>query len=286
MATIANDWIGVLKNRVKSRTLSAGHLENSTTCVTHYLNDHPNQRWSKFTKDAVTKWVAAQDGWGPSTSRTRIGLLRQLSAYASESKGLRDNLAKIEKPAETTRDYYATPSDYRAIVEYVMGHNKPGRQFALFIAVLWHTGARPGELAGATIRHVKEGQIVLSEHKNARKQKTKRVIYLNTCAAIALAQAIDGRTSKDDLIFLDSRGNPLHKDSIRNRLARARDKSSLSSKLVAYSFRHGYAYRALGKGIEIATLATLMGTSVEQIMRTYGHLAENQALLADAANRV
>ncbi len=76
-------------------------------------------------------------------------------------------------------------------------------------------------------------------------------------------RSIAGRTDPEAFIFVDSRGAAYNRDSIRNRVSRARKKLGLSPFLVAYSFRHGYAHRALSSGVEVATIATLMGTSVE-----------------------
>ena len=41
-----------------------------------------------------------------------------------------------------------------------------------------------------------------------------------------------------------------------------------------YAFRHSYATRWLASGGDPVTLALLMGTSVEMIAKTYGHLSE------------
>jgi integrase len=53
-----------------------------------------------------------------------------------------------------------------------------------------------------------------------------------------------------------------------------------------YAMRHTFATWALDAGIDIYDLARLMGTSVQVIDRTYGHLAKGQAERArDRLNR-
>ncbi len=285
VASVADDWIGSLKARVKSNTLSQGHLTNAQSCSLEFLATKSKRRWSEFTRDTVTQYAADQE-WATSTKRKRMSLLRSLSAYGHDEKQLPDNLAKIKKPRETSRTYFATPSDYKAIVNHVMEGNILRKPFALLVAGLWLTGARPSELAKAQLKHIKGSAIVLEEHKNSRKSDKPRVIYLDARAMVVVTTSIAGRTDPEAFIFVDSRGAAYNRDSIRNRISRSREKLKLSDDLVAYSFRHGYAHRALSSGVEVATIATLMGTSVDLIINTYGHLHDNHSVLSIAAGRV
>lgn len=285
VASVADDWIGNLKARVQSSTVSQGHLDNAQSCSLDFLAANGKRRWSDFTRDTVTQYVAGQS-WASSTKRKRMSLLRSLSAYGHDEKRLPDNLAKIKKPRETSRNYFATLSDYRSLVEHAMDGNKLRKPFAMFVAGLWLTGARPSELAKAQIKHLEGSSIVLYEHKNSRKTGRPRVIYLDGRGMAVVNASIEGRTDPEAFIFVDSRGAPYNRDSIRNRFSRAREKLGLSDDLVAYSLRHGYAHRALSSGVEVATIAVLMGTSVDLVMKTYGHLHDNQSVLSIAAGRV
>jgi integrase len=285
LAAISDEWIGNLKARVLSGTLSQGHLDNATSCVLEYLATHKTRRWSDFTRDNVTQYVSEQS-WATSTKRKRMGLLRSLSSYGHQEHKLPDNLAKLKRPRETSRDYFATAEDYRQLVEHTMTSYAPRRPFAMYLAALWHTGARPGELAGAKIKHRRGNAIILDEHKNARKTGRPRAIYLSDRAQVVVNMAIGERTDPEAYIFGDARGNTLSMECVGRRIAIAREKRGLSPSLVAYSLRHGYAHRALTSGVEVATIATLMGTSVELIINTYGHLHDAQNVLASAAGRV
>ncbi|MCU9931040.1 tyrosine-type recombinase/integrase, partial [Escherichia coli] len=54
-----------------------------------------------------------------------------------------------------------------------------------------------------------------------------------------------------------------------------------------YSYRHAFATQALVSGVDIATVAELLGhASTEMISRHYGHLANEKQHLKDAAARV
>ena len=51
-----------------------------------------------------------------------------------------------------------------------------------------------------------------------------------------------------------------------------KDLTEESRSLSLYSFRHFYAYQRLIHGVSIHLLAKNMGTSVDKIERTYGHI--------------
>ena len=50
-----------------------------------------------------------------------------------------------------------------------------------------------------------------------------------------------------------------------------------------YSYRHTYITDALERGVDVATVAELVGTSVETIQRHYGHLSTRHNHLKEAA---
>lgn len=75
------------------------------------------------------------------------------------------------------------------------------------------------------------------------------------------------------LLFPAARGGHIDLHNWRNREWRpAIDAAGLDTALHTYSMRHTYPAFALDAGVSIFELARLMGTSVEMIDRTYGHL--------------
>jgi len=53
-----------------------------------------------------------------------------------------------------------------------------------------------------------------------------------------------------------------------------------------YDLRHTYATMSLAAGVSLFSLARKMGTSVERIDRTYGHLTPEAEATSDPARRL
>jgi site-specific recombinase XerD len=68
----------------------------------------------------------------------------------------------------------------------------------------------------------------------------------------------------------------------------ARKKAGLqeSQPVVPYDLRHQYITDALAKGVAIAVVAEICGTSAEMVAKVYSHISEKKGLLLEAANKV
>jgi len=68
---------------------------------------------------------------------------------------------------------------------------------------------------------------------------------------------------------------------------RACEKAGWSDRpAVAYAIRHQYITDALARGVPVALVAEMTGTSAEMIARVYSHISEKKSLLLDAANLI
>jgi len=68
---------------------------------------------------------------------------------------------------------------------------------------------------------------------------------------------------------------------------KARKKAGLGDDLmVAYAVRHQYITDALARGVPIAIIAEMCGTSPEMIDRVYSHISEKKSLFLQAANLI
>ena len=74
------------------------------------------------------------------------------------------------------------------------------------------------------------------------------------------------------LLFPAERGGHLHLDTWRSREWTPALKAAGVSHRAPYALRHTYAAWSIAAGVDLYTLARFMGTSIDQIDRTYGHL--------------
>jgi len=88
------------------------------------------------------------------------------------------------------------------------------------------------------------------------------------------AEAISGLPARLDtrLLFPAERGGYVNLDSFRRNHWTPAVKAAGVSGRTPYAMRHTYASWSIAAGIGLFELSRLMGTSVEQIDRTYGHL--------------
>jgi integrase len=95
------------------------------------------------------------------------------------------------------------------------------------------------------------------------------------------AQALDGLPPRLDsrLLFPGVRGGPLNLHEWRSDEWTPAVRAAGLVHRSPYALRHTYATFAIAAGVSLFELARFMGTSVEQIDKTYGHL------LPDALDR-
>lgn len=150
------------------------------------------------------------------------------------------------------------------------------RQLPVFVAL---TGLRPEEWMAlerrdidrqAGVVHIRRvytaGEIKLVG-KNTRSLRAVPLPARALEAVDAIPARLDTR-----LLFPAERGGHIHLDTWRSREWTPALKAAGVSHRAPYALRHTYATWSIGAGVELYTLARFMGTSIEQLDKTYGHL--------------
>jgi integrase len=209
--------------------------------------------------------------------------LRQVLAYAVRVKLLDENVAKLLPNPEPKRR--EVPS-FRSIddVEAVGAELAP--PFSAFPIVAALTGLRPEEWIAlerrdvdkaAGVLHVRrvftDGQVKLY----GKQSRSLRAVPLPARAAEAFAE-LPPRVDTP-LMFPGERGGHLNLHNWRRDRWNPAVRAAGLEHRTPYALRHTYASFAIAAGVSLFELARFMGTSVEQIDRTYGHL------LPDAIDR-
>lgn len=135
-----------------------------------------------------------------------------------------------------------------------------GQEFKDYLRVLELTGARPfSEIAALTAEMIDfdGGVIVFTEHKNAKKNKT-RTIYLTPEMEAVLRRRVAERP--DGLLFRSAQGMPIDSKSVSHRL-RYIAKRAKFKPFTVYSYRHTYITEALERGLTASVVAELVGNS-------------------------
>lgn len=202
-------------------------------------------------------------------------------------------LPKVPPPDER----FAERSEAAAWLRWLWRNPKIDRGYVLLQRCLIHTGARPSEWTRARWRELNWMSrplplLTRKDWKNAKKTRTVRRVYVPVKLHRALKR-LDSASTLDDLIFTTTRGKQWTAAYLSNftqdaREAAVRDGATIqsegTSRVTCYLWRHVAASNLLMSGIDIATVAKLLGTSVKHIAETYGHLMDDH--LAVAAQRM
>ncbi len=239
-----------------------------------WVDDHP--KWqSDWTRWFATTTVRTTFNWA-----AKAGLIPE-----SPFKGIATRRGNPRR--DMTRD------EFRAILRATMTrfHRKqpsPGRRFREIVIFLWLTGCRPSEAWKLCWQNVdlQKGIILLPDHKTSRTQAKPqpRLIPIDP-VVLRLLRSIKKR-NEGEIVFLNHRLTPWTKNSLALRLRRARRTTGVPEEVKLYGIRHAFGTRAVIKGVDIKTLAELLGHTTTRMAEHYVHLAGQHEHLASAMRRV
>lgn len=234
----------------------------------------------------MTRWLDSQEGWGASGRRAAIAAVKRCLNWAV-AEGIidRNPLASVKRPPAKRREGTITDAEHSRMMSAAdRANRRTWTAFRPVLVALRHSGTRPGMVATVTAENVSaDGSAwVFREHKTRQKTAKPLVVYLSPCLQSLTRIAVAAHPKGP--LFLNSRGEPWTSNAIRCRMRHLRRKLGLPANIVAYSFRHTFATNALVNGLDVATVAELLGhRDVRMIAEHYGHLDKQKEYLKKAA---
>jgi integrase len=242
------DFVATKEPSIRLRTLAQGHIDR-------WMDDHPD--WSDNYRHGCIRAVETVVNW-----------------YCQQWKLGPSPLGKIRKPTPKPREFIFTQEQVDDILA------ETDEPFRILCILLSLTGARPEELRLATKAHCAKdfSQLKFGKAKGGR----SRIIYVPAEGQEILRELAAVRP--EGPLLLNSRGKPWSKNAIYFRMKRLRDKLELPDGAVAYALRHTFCTAALEKGIDVFTVAKLMGhQNTEMVARVYAKLGDKH--LNDAVEK-
>jgi integrase len=226
----------------------------------------------------VTRWVAARGWAGAQEYNARRYAFRYFSWAVREGLLRANPLSGMPRPRPLPRRRALGEGEYLTLIRATDSDLRP------LLFALRQTGARPQELRELTWPQVRDDHLRLDDHKTVGRTRKPRIIHL--APVVQRFLAVLRRRSRSDHVFLNGRGEPWTANALRLRISRLRDKLGLADDVCAYLIRHAFGTNAVLNGVDVATVAELMGhASTEVTTSVYIHLAEQTSHLQDAAAR-
>jgi integrase/recombinase XerD len=157
----------------------------------------------------------------------------------------------------------------------------------VLIFLRW-TGARPCEMAATEWSFIDfdRGAIILHKHKTARTQKRfkPRIILLHP-VVLKLLIWIRRHQPHERFVFTNARRTQWNRSNLSLCMQRLKARAGVPKTVRCYGLRHAFGTRAVVNGIDIKTLAELMGHTTTRQTEHYIHLSGRLDHLQAAVQR-
>lgn len=243
----------------------------------------------------LTAWIDSRTEWESDwTKNHAISIIHRPFNWAAKQRLIPANPFRgvAHRPGSPRRPM--TDDEFEQLVVAAQGREtkvkpNPGDRFVEFLRFLRLTGARPCEASQLrwTDLNLDTGVIVLTKHKTAKTQRVPkpRVISLDP-EIVELLISIRSRNEPGELVFYNHRGTPWNRSNLSLRIQRGRKKANIPADAKLYGLRHAFGTRAVVNGVDIKTLAELMGHTTTRVTEHYVHIAGNVAHLHAALQKV
>lgn len=243
----------------------------------HFIG--PKLTLDKLKPFHVTRWIESEYKDGSDTYKHGAirTVVRVCNWAVKQGYLLVSPVAGVERPTPRHRDRIVTDEEWQKLIAAVK--DAQFRDVLMFIRL---TGCRPQE-----VRSVEAMYFVKTDPPHFlfpidKSKGKKRCRYLPLPKAAEEIVRPLMLKHPDGPIFRNLRGNPWTKNAICCRFDRLDKK--LGFRICLYSIRHTWATRALENGVDIATVAAIMGhKDATTLMRVYSHVGHNRQRLHEKA---
>jgi integrase len=242
--------------------------------IDHYLD------WCERNRRPKTyAWSKAHPEWEANTRHGFIAACQRAFSWAAEEGRIAQSpVPKMRKPDREARELAITPALYAEVMAAVKEPNFRG-----LLEFAWECGMRPQELVAVEARHVDLATCrVILPPREAKGKRRHRVVYLTDEGLAMLRPLMATRPSGP--LFRNSKGGPWTKDAVNCAFCRLKEK--IGRKLHLGAWRKGYATESIKAGVDLSTLAGLMGHQDGRMLVTvYSKVTQDHEHMARAARK-
>lgn len=226
-------------------------------------------------------WIDSVPSWAALWTKDRVNKTVQRAFNWARKRGL------IERnPFQGVT--YPRGREGRDItkVEFWKVFKLASNRFRLVLIWLRASGMRPCELRRLQWEHVRLelDAILQAEHKTAHSTGEPRRIIINNTMLKMLAYLLRRSKTKKGTVFLNFYGLGWSSRALTKEMARLRRKAGLPDDCKLYGCRHAFGTHGILNGVDVMTLAKLMGHKNISTTQRYVHLAGQRDHLKRAGN--
>lgn len=239
--------------------------------------DFDNRPVEGISKQDIQNWLmeqAEEREWSPATRNRYQAAFSLVFRVGVDNEKITVNpAARIKRKAEhNDRIRYLDATEEKNLTDAIREnwpHYLPAFHFSI------HTGLRAGEQFGLQWSQVSLTRKTITLHRT--KAGKTRHVPLNAIALAALMELKGKRNNPTGAVFLNTEGEPLR--SGRDWFEPAVEAANLKD-YTWHCNRHTFASRLVMAGVDIRTVAQLMGHSTIQMTMRYAHLAPEHSQAA------
>ena len=284
-------------HQTKSAASTYQFYRNALDSFAHYIG--PKLRLADLKPFHVYDWIdhshqtakqatpkGTVDTGKPTSDNYRRNLIRAVKAafrWAERREHIdRSPIRFVELPTARSRDVYLMPEQWDKLVAKI-AESRDGGCLLDVVTVMNETGCRPQEVRRVEARHFKREdrcwEFPIAESKG---KKDKRVVLL-TDKAFEICQRL-ALKHPDGPLFHTSAGKPWTRRALSFRLYCLSKK--LDFEVCPYAIRHTFATDAIVRGVDLQTIATLMGhVDLGMLSRIYQHIKRRSDHLRAGLNK-
>jgi integrase len=289
----------VIDEYLKQAKLAASTLAMRKPYLNSFKAFNGRRRVDDCLPDHMEEWLEAHPEWV--SDWTKNGAIRNVQVafnWAAGKKLVKNRTLIRANPFRGVNHRTGAPrrdmsqEEFQAIFRSTSGKNwmkpTPGARFRRVLIFLWYTGCRPSEASCLTWDKIdfKKRIAIIKEHKTSRTQKTPqpRVIPLHPIVLRLLAWI--QRQDEGKRVFLTHKKTAWNKDTLAQRLRRAREAAGVPDDVKLYCTRHAFGTRGVMNGVDLKSLSAVMGHTSVRTCENYIHLSEKHSHLEQAMLKV
>ena len=284
-------------HKAKSAAATFKFYQNALDSFAHYIGD--KLRVSDLTPGHVEDWIdhdhrtAKQatpkgtiDTGKPTTDNYRRNLIRAVKAAfrwaEKRNPKCQSPIRWLEMPSPVSRDVDLTPEQLDKLIA-LAAKSRDGGALLDIITIMTQTGCRPQEAPGwKPVTSTGRAGFGNSLSANPRARKEPRIVHL-TDKAFEICQRL-ALKHPEGAIFRTSAGRPWTRNAFSYRLYCLSEK--LGFPVCPYALRHCFATDAITRGVDLQTIATLMGhKDLGMLSKVYQHIKHRGEHLKAGLNK-